>query len=84
MIVIKEDRTVERVRGQAEEWKRQIREASDKRERDHIIFMWIGYLNGLRMAGVLTYEEYLVLYRDLKEYADKTETECRKGGVCRL
>ena len=38
MIVIKEDRTVERVRGQAEEWKRQIREASDKRERDHIIF----------------------------------------------
>lgn len=84
MIVIKEDRTVERVRGQAEEWKRQIREASDKRERDHIIFMWIGYLNGLRMAGVLTYGEYLVLYGDLKEYADETETECRKGGVFRL
>ncbi len=84
MIVIKEDRTMDRIREQEEKWKKQIREASGRRSRDYIVSMWMGYLNGLRMAGVLTYGEYLVLYGDLKEYADETETECRKGGVFRL
>lgn len=69
MIVIKEDRTVERVRGQAEEWKRQIREAACGYGQDYIIMMWLGYLNGLQMAGVITYEEYLDLHSDVKNYA---------------
>ena len=69
MIVIKEDRTMDRVREQAEKWKKQIREASGRRSRDYIVSMWMGYLNGLRMADVITYDEYLVLYAELKDYA---------------
>lgn len=69
MIVIKEDRTMDRVREQAKKWKKQIREASGRRSRDYIVSMWMGYLNGLRMADVITYDEYIALYEELKDYA---------------
>lgn len=70
MIVIKEDRTMERIREQAEKWKEQISEADSRKDRDYTVMMWMGYLNGLRMARVVSRTEYDALYQEMKDYAD--------------
>ena len=42
-----------RVREHADRWKREISEADSQRDRDYLVAMWMGYLNGLRMADDL-------------------------------
>jgi len=59
-----------RVREHADRWKRQISEADSQRERDYLVAMWMGYLNGLRMADVITYADYTELYTGMKQYVE--------------
>ena len=50
-----------------------INEASEEAERDYIIMMWLGYLNGLRLTNAVTKLEYDNLYREIKQYIDGIE-----------
>lgn len=78
MIVIKEDRTVERIREQAERWKDHIRGTMDETTQDYITLMWAGYLNGLRISNAISGDEYKDLYDEMKEYVSGLEL-VRKG-----
>lgn len=82
MIVIKEDRTVERVRNKVEQLKDLIREAevTHRLSQHCMVSTWAGYLNGLRMADTITRDEYLELYGELKDYVAGMELgrEARK------
>ncbi len=73
-----------RVREHADRWKRQISEADSQRDRDYLVAMWMGYLNGLRMADVITYDEYLALYTELKDYAAGADPIWERKMVTRL
>lgn len=48
--------------------KKLICEAPDEKQRDYIAMMWLGYLNGLRMAGAITWEEYNSLNDELQRF----------------
>ena len=50
-----------------------INEASEEAERDYIIMMWLGYLNGLRLTNAVTKSEYDNLCREIKQYIDGIE-----------
>lgn len=53
--------------------KRLISEALDQKDRDYIAMMWQGFLNGLRLTNVITWQEYQELSREIVEYAEGFE-----------
>lgn len=48
--------------------KRLIAEAPEQKDRDYIVMMWLGYLNGLRLTNAITYAEYRELYDEIQQY----------------
>ena len=68
-----------RVREHADRWKRQISEADSQRDRDYLVAMWMGYLNGLRMAGVITHGDYTELYDGMRQYTEGFEAAQEKA-----
>ena len=53
--------------------KRLISEALDQKDRDYIAMMWQGFLNGLCLTNVITWQEYQELSREIVEYAEGFE-----------
>lgn len=64
---------------QADKWKQQIREADSQSDRDYLVSMWMGYLNGLRMADAITYADYTELYTGMKQYMEGFEAAQKKA-----
>ena len=54
-----------------EKQKRFVDQAKDQNERDYIIMMWVGFLNGMRMTNAITFAEYGALYDEAKKYAER-------------
>ncbi len=69
-----------RVREHADRWKRQISEADSQRDRDYLVAMWMGYLNGLRMADVITHGDYTGLYDGMRQYTEGFQAAQKKAG----
>lgn len=45
-----------------------VRQARTPEERDYILLMWQGFLSGLRLTNAISYQQYLLYYRELQEY----------------
>lgn len=50
-----------------------INEATDKTQRDYLVMMWVGYLNGLRVSNAISWDEYKNLYKEIQEFAEGAE-----------
>lgn len=53
--------------------RRLVEETGDEKERDYIVFMWAGFLAGLRMTNTINQMEYNAYYEDLKSLVDELE-----------
>lgn len=53
--------------------RRLVEETGDEKERDYIVFMWAGFLAGLRMTNTINQMEYNKYYEDLKSLVDELE-----------
>lgn len=53
--------------------KRLIAEAPEQKDRDYIVMMWLGYLNGLWLTNAITYQEYKELYGEIQLFAAGVE-----------
>lgn len=55
--------------------RRLVEETGDEKERDYIIFMWAGFLSGLRMTNTINQMEYNAYYEELKSLVDELENQ---------
>lgn len=55
--------------------RRLVEETGDEKERDYIVFMWAGFLAGLRMTNVINQMEYNAYYKGLKSLVDEAENQ---------
>lgn len=63
----------EQIRKWIQKQKQIINETPEEKDRDYIVMMWLGYLNGLRLTNAITYQEYRELYGELNRYAAGAE-----------
>lgn len=56
------------IRGFVQKQKSLINEAVTEKDRDYLAVMWLGFLNGLRLAGSITWTEYNSLYDEIQQY----------------
>ena len=50
-----------------------INEAPDKTQRDYLVMMWVGFLNGLRVSNAISWNDYNSLYKEIQEFAEGVE-----------
>ena len=50
-----------------------INEAPDKIQRDYLVMMWVGFLNGLRVSNAISWNDYNSLYKEIQEFAEGVE-----------
>lgn len=53
------------IRGFVEKQKKIVKSAKTPEERSEAFGFWCGFLNGMRMTGVISMEEYKKLYREM-------------------
>jgi len=46
-----------------------IAETADQRDKDYLVCMWQGFLNGLRLSRTISKSEYDALYDDMVNFA---------------
>lgn len=78
MAGVKEKRIREQIRIHVARWKKQIRDTASQQSRDYLVTMWMGYLNGLRMAGIIGHGAYTELYGEMQHYAEGLEAGRKK------
>ena len=57
----------------AQKQKQLIDEAKIPKDRDYLMLMWLGYLNGMRLTNAITREEYKTLYEEIRNYITGVE-----------
>jgi len=50
-----------------------VNETPEQRDKDYLIAMWQGYLNGLRLTNAITMQEYNSLYDEMYQFASGFE-----------
>lgn len=55
--------------------KQQVMATANRTDRDYIIVMWLGVLNGLRLTNAITLAEYNNLYTDISDFASTLDAE---------
>lgn len=64
---------------QIRSWFQKIRQqviaTANRTDRDYLIMMWVGVLNGLRLTNAITVAEYNTLYTDIKDFASALDAE---------
>lgn len=56
------------IRGFVQKQKSLINEATTENERDYLVMVWLGFLNGLRLTNYITWQEYQDLYNEMLQY----------------
>lgn len=55
--------------------RQQVTATANRTDRDYLIMMWVGVLNGLRLTNAITVAEYNTLYTDIKDFASALDAE---------
>lgn len=56
------------IRGFIQKQKGLIAEAPTMLDKDYLCMMWLGYINGLRLAGAVTFKDYQDLDKEIHDY----------------